>query len=178
MSSLTTLARPYAKAAFELARDSKALAEWDQLLGAAGSVVSDASMAGLIETPHVGSERIAAIVLEALGNPKDGNFENFISVLGSNSRLSLLPEISALFQRLRQDAEQRLSVRVVSAIALDDDQSERLKKALGARFDRAIEMHQEIDASVLGGAVIYAGDQVIDGSLRGRLHKLQTSLAG
>lgn len=178
MSSLTTLARPYAKAAFELARGSKALAEWDQLLGAAGLVVSDEHMAELIETPHVGSERIAAIVLEAVGKPQDGNFGNFISVLGINNRLALLPEISALFQRLRQDAEQRLSVRVVSAIALDGDQSERLKKALGARFDRAIEMHQEIDASVLGGAVIYAGDQVIDGSLRGRLHKLQASLAG
>lgn len=178
MSSLTTLARPYAKAAFELARGGKALAEWDRLLGAAGTAVSEPSMAELIATPHVGSERIVFIVLEALGKPEDGNFVNFVSVLGSNNRLALLPEISALFRRLREDAEQRLSVRVVSAIALDEDQSERLKKALGARFNLEIEMHQEIDASVLGGAVIYAGDQVIDGSLRGRLHKLQASLAG
>lgn len=177
MSSLTTLARPYAKAAFGLARGGKALAEWDQLLSGAAAAVSEPSMAALIETPHVGSNQVVAILLEVLGKPETGNFGNFISVLGSNGRLSLLPEIAVLFQRLREDAEQRLSVRVVSAIALDEGQSERLKKALGARFEREIDMHQEIDAAVLGGAVIYAGDQVIDGSLRGRLQKLQASLA-
>ena len=85
-------------------------------------------------------------------------------------------EIAALYKQLRAEAEKRLDVRVVSAVPLDEAQAERMKAALARRFEREISLHNEIDPEVLGGAVIYAGDQVIDGSLKGRLNRLQASL--
>ena len=177
MSSLTTLARPYAKAAFELARGGDVLAEWDAMLAAAGEIVSDETMASLLANPLVNSTQAIGILSDALGGEADEHFGRFLNVLGENSRLSLFPEISRLFRQLKEEAEKRLSVRVVSAIALEDDQASRMKEALAKRFDREIEMVREIDASVLGGAVIYAGDQVIDGSLLGRLKKLENNLS-
>ena len=177
MSSPTTLARPYAKAAFELAQGQGVLADWDRLLGSAGEVVAEDSMAALLGNPLADSSQAISILDEALGGELDTRFSNFIGVLGDNDRLSLLPQIAVLFRQLREEAEKRLSVRVVSAIALEDDQAESMKQALARRFEREIEMVSVIDASVLGGAVIYAGDQVIDGSLLGRLQKLQANLA-
>lgn len=176
MSSLTTLARPYAKAAFELAESQGALGDWDRLLGLAADIVAEESVAVLLGNPLVAREQLIGIVTGALGEEQQG-FSGFLTVLGDNDRLALLPEIAGLFRKLREEAEQRLSVRVVSAVPLDDDQAGRMKQALAKRFEREIEMESEIDASVLGGAVIYAGDQVIDGSLRGRLENLQASLS-
>jgi F-type H+-transporting ATPase subunit delta len=176
MSNLATLARPYAKAAFELADGQNALAGWERLLGLAADIVSDESVARLLGNPMVARKDVIGVVKGALDEELHG-FEGFLSVLGDNDRLALLPEIAGLFRGLREKAEKRLSVRVVSAVPLGDDQAERMKQALAKRFNREIEMRNEIDASVLGGAVIYAGDQVIDGSLLGRLEKMRASLS-
>ncbi len=89
----------------------------------------------------------------------------------------MLPEIAALYLKLKHQAEQQLQVRVVSATALNDEQVKRMSEALAKRFNCAIDLEREIDPSVLSGAVIYAGDQVIDGSLRGRLEKLNNALS-
>jgi F-type H+-transporting ATPase subunit delta len=177
MSSLTTLARPYAKAAFELARADQDLAGWDRQLTLASEIVGEEAMAGLLESPHVHASRIVAIMTESGGEAFDERFRNFLSVLGANERLPLLPQITALYRKLREKAEKRLSVRVVSAVPLDQDQAGRMREALARRFDCEIELKNDIDARVIGGAVVYAGDQVIDGSLRGRLQKLSNSLA-
>jgi F-type H+-transporting ATPase subunit delta len=176
MSSLTTLARPYAKAAFELAQAGQVLAEWDGMLDLAGQIVSDESMARLLESPHVSSPEAAAIIKDAAGDSFDGRFNDFLTVLADNDRLALLPQITVLFQALRSEAENRLAVKVVSAVPLDDDQAGRLKAALARRFDCEIQLENEVEAGIVGGAVVYAGDQVIDGSLRGRLNKLSNSL--
>jgi F-type H+-transporting ATPase subunit delta len=177
MSSLTTLARPYAKAAFELAMGEQALAQWDDMLNMASSIVSDESMAKLLESPDVSNAQAANIITDAAGDAFNSRFRDFINVLAFNGRLPLLPHITDLYRQLREEAEKRLSVRVVSAIALDEDQAGRMKEALARRFDCEIELKNEIDSEVIGGAVVYAGDQVIDGSLRGRLQKLSNSLA-
>jgi F-type H+-transporting ATPase subunit delta len=177
MSSLTTLARPYAKAAFELAQAEKDLSGWDEMLGLASSLASEESMAGLLDSPHVSSEQALTLISEVAGDAFNDRFGGFMTVLASNGRLPLLPEISRLYQGLRADAEQRLSVRVVSAIPLDEDQVTRMKSALARRFEREIDLESEIDTRVIGGAVVYAGDQVIDGSLRGRLQKLSNNLS-
>jgi len=177
MSSLTTLARPYAKAAFDLAQAENNLARWDEMLELASSLVTEPSMADLLESPEVSSEQSVEIICEVAGDAFNDRFRGFISVLAGNGRLPLLPEATALYQGLRADAEKRLSVRVVSAVALDEDQALRMKDALARRFEREIELKSEIDASVIGGAVVYAGDQVIDGSLRGRLQKLSRNLS-
>lgn len=177
MSSLTTLARPYAKAAFELARAQGDLAGWDELLSASASVTRNEAMTQWLKSPHVDKDHVVQIMNEAAGGKMDKHFKGYLGVLAANDRLSLLPEVTALFRRLREDAEKRLRVRVVSAIPLEEDQAERMRAALTIRFEREIELDNEIDTSMLGGAVVYAGDQVIDGSLKGRLENLQSSLA-
>ncbi len=177
MSSLTTLARPYAKAAFELAEAEQALTGWDEMLGLASEIVSEPSMANLLGSPDFCNAQAVNLIIEVSGDAFNQRFQDFLKVLADNDRLSLLPQISGLYQALREEAENRLSVKVVSAIALDEDQAGRMQQALARRFDCEIELENEIDAEIIGGAVVYAGDQVIDGSLRGRLQKLSNSLA-
>lgn len=177
MSSLTTLARPYAKAAFELAQADSNLAGWDELLSAVASATANEDMADWLESPQSTADKAVEIVASVLGTDVDEKFLGFLNVLASNDRLSLSAEISHLYQLLRQDAEKRLQVRVVSAVALQEEQAERMKAALAKRFDRDITLQNDIDPGVLGGAIIYAGDQVIDGSLIGRLNRLESSLA-
>ncbi len=176
MSSLTTLARPYAKAAFDLAQTDSKLAAWDDMLSSVATVTEDASMAGWLKSPHLSAGKAVEIIVEAIGGDVGPRFQGYLVVLADNDRLLLCVEISRLFQKLRQDAEKRLEVRVVSAVALQDSETERMQSALAKRFDRAITLNNEIDPDVLGGAIIYAGDQVIDGSLLGRLKRLETSL--
>jgi len=177
MSSLTTLARPYAKAAFELALDGNNLAGWDDMLTLGGAIASEESVSGLLESPQVGATRVVKLLLDIGGEHFNERFQDFISVLGSNGRLPLLTEITVLYRRMRQEAENRLYVRVVSAVPLEEDQSSRMRDALARRFESEVELESEIDTGVLGGAVIYAGDQVIDGSLLGRLRKLEQNLS-
>lgn len=176
MSGLTTLARPYAKAAFELARSNNNLAGWDEMLAAVAAATADKGMIDWLESPQSTAEKAVGIISSVLGDDVDEQFLGYLKVLAGNDRLSLSTEISRLFQRLRQDAESRLEVRVISAVALQDEQAERMKTALAKRFDRYITLHNDIDPEVLGGAIIYAGDQVIDGSLIGRLKRLEASL--
>ena len=181
MSSVTTLARPYAKAAFALAQDKDALARWEQMLVVATAIARNEAVAELLDNPGVSDAEavklIADAAAEVLDGELDGPFRGYLSVLAENGRLALLPTITELFADLRAEAEKRLRVRVVSAVELDDDQSGRLREALARRYEREIELENEIDPKVIGGAVIYAGDEVIDGSLRGRLEKLASSLA-
>ncbi len=180
MSSLTTLARPYAKAAFGLARDSgpgaEGLTHWQEMLTLASQFAADEQVAGILENPLISPEQAVKLLNDLAGDRFDEGFRAFLAVLGESRRLPLLAEIITLFRKLKQAAEQRMQVRVVSARPLDEDQAERMKAALASRFNCAIDLESEIDASVLGGAVIYAGDQVIDGSLRGRLSKLSSAL--
>jgi len=177
MSSITTLARPYAKAAFELAQDEQDLARWDAMLTLATEIVAHEAVAGLLDNPQVGAAAAAKLIADTAGEALNDRFRGYLGVLADYDRLALLPEITRLYRLLREDAEKRLRVRVVSAVPLDDDQSARMRDALARRFEREIELENVIDAGVVGGAVVYAGDEVIDGSLRGRLQKLASSLA-
>jgi F-type H+-transporting ATPase subunit delta len=176
MSSLTTLARPYAKAAFELASGDNKLAAWDDLLRAAEQVTADKTMATWLQSPHSTPGKAVEIVLEAMGADVDARFQAYLGVLADNGRLSLCGEIHLLYSVLRQEAEKRMEVLVVSATPLQDSQTERMKAALAKRFDCEIALNNDVDPEVLGGAIIYAGDQVIDGSLMGRLKRLENSL--
>ena len=177
MSSLTTLARPYAKAAFDLANSDCNLAAWDDMLSETAVITADEGMANWLQSPHSTAEKAVEIVVEAMGGEVDSRFQGYLGVLADNDRLSLCSEISRMFEYLRADAERRLQVRVVSAVALQKADTERMRSALAERFDREITLSNEIDADVLGGAIIYAGDQVIDGSLLGRMKRLEASLS-
>lgn len=176
-SSLTTLARPYAKAAFGLAQDGKDLAGWQSMLMLASQIAAHEQVAVVLESPLVSTTQAVDLIATTGAGQFDERFKAYLGVLGANRRLSLLPEIASLFGRLKQEAEKQLQVRVVSATPLSEDQARRMSEALARRFNCAIELDCEIDPGVLGGAVIYASDQVIDGSLRGRLEKLTSALA-
>ena len=177
MSTLATLSRPYAKAAFELAQADQALAAWSDRLGLAAEMVTEPALARLLESPQVSHERVVGIMADAAAERFDKRFRDFLTILAGNGRLALLPQVGELYRELRDEAEKRLSVRVVSAVPLDDEQTARMRDALARRFEREIELHNDVDAAVVGGAVVYAGDQVIDGSLRGRLQRLSSRLA-
>ena len=177
MSSLTTLARPYAKAAFELAQAEQSLAAWDDMLDLACAIVTEESMANLLDNPDVSRGRVLGIVNDAAGEAFSERFRGFLTVLSDNDRLSLLPQVTELYRGFREKAENRLSVRVVSAVPLDDEQVSRMKDALARRYECDIELENQVDDEVIGGAVVYAGDKVIDGSLRGRLNRLSNNLA-
>lgn len=173
---LLTLARPYARAAFELASEQRALGDWARRLAFAAQVAADAQTVSLIGDPRIAPTQLASLFLPE-GEPADSQFARFIGTLAENYRLHVLPEIAALFEQLKRDAEHVLKVRVRSAAPIDADDVVRLREALKRRFNRDIELEQTLDPSVMGGAVIDAGEMVIDGSVRGRLARLESTLA-
>ena len=175
MSTPLTLARPYARAAFELASSGKSLGEWAAKLAFAAQAAADPQVRSLFGNPRVGPAELASLFLPE-GEPADSTFAGFVKLLADNQRLQALPEIAALFEEQKREAEKVLQVRVRTASPIDASETARLKDALKRRFGRDIELEQAIDPSVIGGAVIDAGDVVIDGSVRGRLHQLEAAL--
>ncbi|MBB3226384.1 F-type H+-transporting ATPase subunit delta [Luteibacter sp. Sphag1AF] len=175
MAQALTLARPYARAAFEVAHASGSLADWSRALGFAAAVAADVRVAGLINDPRVLPAQLVALHLpEGMGN--DAPFARFLEELAENGRLHLMPEIAALFDELKLESESTMKVRVTSALDLDAAQTESLRASLKRRFKREIELDTHVDAALLGGVVIDTGEQVIDGSARGRLQRLASAL--
>jgi len=176
MSSALTLARPYARAAFELARANGSLGDWAGKLAFAAHVAADPRVAALFGNPRVTPTELAALFVPAT-EPAESDFVSFVQLLASNGRLPVLPEIGALFEELKLDAERVLKVQVRAAAPIEAGEVAKLRDALKRRFGRDIELEQSVDASVLGGAIIDAGEVVIDGSVRGRLARLEQALA-
>ena len=176
MAERATIARPYAKAAFEYARDAKAFAEWSQGLKVAAEIVADPRVSVLSTSPSLTAADLAGFVTDLGGANFNGGMQNFVRVLAENHRLPLLPEIAAQYEELRAAVENTVDVEVTSAVALDAAQSENLKRALNERLKRQVRMQNSVDSSLLGGAIVRAGDLVIDGSLKGRLERLATEL--
>jgi F-type H+-transporting ATPase subunit delta len=176
MAERATIARPYAKAAFEYARDAKAFADWSQGLKTAAEIVSDSRLAALTKSPQCSQADLVSIIADVAGAKLNPAMQNFVRVLAENHRLLLLPEISAHFEALRSGVENTVDVEVISAIALNGAQADNLAQALSTRLKRTVRMQNTVDATLLGGAVVRAGDLVIDGSLKGRLQRLATEL--
>ncbi|GAB3097299.1 F0F1 ATP synthase subunit delta [Lysobacter terrae] len=174
MSQALTLARPYARAAFGIARDGSDYASWSNALALAARVAADPQVAELLGSPRL--THADAVSLLAIDGASDA-MRNFLALLADNRRLALLPEIAGLFEELRAEAERVVKARVTSATALGDGELEGIKAALKKRFGRDVQIETAIDASLIGGAVIDAGDVVIDGSLKGKLGRLQSALA-
>ena len=174
MSQTLTLARPYARAAFAVARDEAALPAWSQALGFAAQVSADPRVSVLLGDPRLADAD--AVALLAPSDAGEG-FGRFLAMLAANRRLALLPDIAGLFEALRAESERVVKARVTSASELPAGELDSLKAALRKRFGREVEVETSVDPSLIGGAVIDAGDVVIDGSLKGKLERLQTALA-
>jgi F-type H+-transporting ATPase subunit delta len=171
-----TIARPYAKAAFEYARGANAFAAWSEGLKSAAAIVADARVAELTKNPQWTQNDVVSIITDVAGGKLNPAMQNFVGVLAENHRLLLLPEIAAHYEVLRSDVENTVDVEVISAVELNSAQSDKLKEALSKRLKRTVRMQNTVDATLLGGAVVRAGDMVIDGSLKGRLQRLATEL--
>jgi F-type H+-transporting ATPase subunit delta len=174
MSETLTLARPYARAAFDLAAQAAAASGWSQALATSAALAGERRVAGLLEDPRLSLAERAAVVTPEGSLP--AGYAPFLALMAENGRLRLLPEVAELFERLRADAEQSLTVRVRTAIPLEADQRDRLVSHLARRFGRTVSLNVEIDESLIAGAVIDAGELVIDGSLAAQLERLRKEL--
>jgi F-type H+-transporting ATPase subunit delta len=176
MSELSTLARPYAEAVFRMAQGENDLAGWSSRLQSLALIVSDAQVARLIADPAVAADGVAGLVVEVAGSDLGERGSNFVKVLAENDRLSLLPEIGAQFEALKANAEGTLEATITSAQELTQAQLDELVAGLKARFNRAVNVQVAVDPELIGGAVIAIGDQVIDGSVKGRLQRMSFAL--
>ena len=176
MAEPTTLARPYARAAFEAARNADQLGLWLEQLTVAGAVASDPKIVQLLGSPSYSPERKAAALADVIGGERPDGFHNLLAVLAENDRLILLPQICELFAAFKAEQERSIAVELVSAFPMDEDWQRKLTEALGRKLNRDIVLTTQVDESLLGGAIIRAGDTVIDGSVKGRLARLNTAL--
>jgi F-type H+-transporting ATPase subunit delta len=176
MTERTTLARPYAEAVFRLASERKTLKVWSEMLQLAAAVAADPQVAALTDNPRVARERFVDFFLDICAKKLDQDAANFIRLLSENHRLALLPEIAALYELLRAQAEGRVEAEVISASAVSATQLDEIAAALKKRLGRDIDLSTRIDPALIGGVVIRAGDLVIDGSVQGKLRALATHL--
>lgn len=174
MSENLTLARPYARAVFALARERGRLSQWSSQLAFAARAVAEPSVQALLGDPRLDAQVLAGVLQPA--GEADADFVQFLAVLADNGRLALLPEIAGLYDTQRAEAERVVKATVTSATALDAGELAKLRDALRKRFGQDVEVAAAVDPALIGGAVIDAGDVVIDGSLRTKLARLGAAL--
>jgi len=176
MADRSTIARPYARAAFQEARADKRLGPWFDALTTGAAVVQDARVENLLGDPTVTPAQLAQLVIGIAGPNLGQHGSNFVQTLAENRRLGYLPEIAAIFSELKDAEEGIVDVTVTSAAPLDQQQQLSLSEALARKLKRQVRLHCETDQTLIGGAVLRAGDLVIDGSLRTRLARIATEL--
>ncbi len=185
MADNNTVARPYAQAIFEVAQENDALAELSDSLGAARELLSDGQVTAFLGRPSLNNEQrlsfLQGLFAEAVGKKSvfaggSDHGTNFLKLLLENGRVVALPEISAQFEALKAEVENRVDAVVTAAAPLSAEQEKEIARSLKERLGRDVKISTEIDENLIGGAVIRAGDVVIDGSLRARLEGLATAL--
>jgi F-type H+-transporting ATPase subunit delta len=177
MADLSTLARPYAKAVFELARDAGTLKEWSAQLAAIAEAIANPQLSQLIGHPALTKADLTDILGKALARQLNGEAQSFLRLLVENGRLKSAGFIAEQYEALRAEAESRVEVEITSAAVIEKAQQEVLVASIKKRLSRDVAVQWKTDAELIAGAVIRAGDLVIDGSVRGELERLQTALA-
>ncbi|MBW7924534.1 MAG: F0F1 ATP synthase subunit delta [Burkholderiaceae bacterium] len=175
MAESLTIARPYAEAAFDLAREAGTLASWSDALQRLAAVVDTDSARELIGNPLVSGEQVARLVADASGQ-LSAEQANFVQVLAGNERLAVLPEIAQLFERLRNDYEGVLDAQIRSAYPLVQQQIDDIVATLAAKYGKQIKPSVVVDASLIGGVAVKIGDEVIDASVRGKLAQMASAM--
>lgn len=179
MSNIATIARPYAKAAFALAKQENAVSAWSNFLNTAKEVVCDPQMTAFLKDPCRTSQQRVECLSDICNQRIDGiqrETHDFFKLLAEYDRLLLLPKIAELFEMYRIEEAQQANVEIISGLPLSDTEQQRLATALKARLKREITFEYKTDASLIGGVVIKANDLVIDGSIRGKLARLNMLL--
>ena len=176
MAELTTLARPYAKAAFEVALADNDLESWSKSLGNAAALVMNGEVKSFLATPSLSAEQTAQAFIQLCGEGLSDKGRKMVSLLAENKRLALLPQIFELYELLKANQEKSLDVEVTTAFDISSEVSSALVVALKDRLQREIRLSTRVDQTLIGGALIRAGDTVIDSSVRGKLAKLAESI--
>jgi F-type H+-transporting ATPase subunit delta len=171
-----TVARPYARAAFDVARAGDALTAWADLLNVAAAAVDEPAVQALLDDPSRTPDQQAEVLLALLPEAPSQEGANFLRLLADNERLAALPDIAEQFGEMKAQAENTLEVDVISVEPIDKQAAEALTSALRRRLGREIELRNTLDPEIIGGVVVRAGDLVIDGSARARLDRLASSL--
>lgn len=176
MAEVSTIARPYALAAFKQAKEEKKLAEWSEMIETLALVVSDPLMKGLIANPGIKRDQLADLIIDVGGKALSDTGKNFVRVLAEKNRLKYLPEARRIFEEERAESEGRSRVEVTSAFELNDAQKKKITNAMSKRLGTEVDLSLNVDGALIGGVVIRAGDLVIDASLRGRMNRLANTL--
>jgi len=176
MAEALTIARPYAQAAFRHADAQYALPAWSGMLSLLAAIADDPAMRRLLDSPHLTESQLADLFIGIGAEHLDDKCGNFVRLLAENRRLGILPEIATLFEIRRQEAEGTIKAELVSAFPASEAQQARIVESLRRRLGREVELSCSTDAALLGGAIVRAGDLVIDGSVRGKLERLGTTL--
>lgn len=178
MPELTTLARPYANAAYELAKQADRVDSWENALKALKQITATPEVQELLNSPVVPHVQKAHTLNDLVqqANPTE-EVRRFVNLLAANQRLELLGDIYLLFEEKRAEESQVLDITVTTAVAMSDAERDGMQTALKNHFNRDVTITYAVDAELLGGAFIRAGDQVIDGTVRGKLGKMQEALS-
>jgi len=175
MADMTTIARPYAKAAFDFAVEKGQLDQWGQMLSFAAEVANNEQVHELL-TSSMSADKLAEVFVAVCGEQVDEFGQNLIKVMAENGRLLALPDVCAEFLLLKQEYEKEISVEVTSATELSEQQKADISSKLETRLERKVQLNCSVDEALLGGVIIRAGDLVIDNSARGRLSRLSDAL--
>lgn len=178
MLANTTIARPYAKAVFDQAREEGNMDTWSNLLKTLAAIVREPRMRMVLSSPKVSHKQLLELVSSVYGGQLSASATNFIRVLIKSNRLRFAAQIAELFEQKRAEAEGRIEINVVSAFELDSEQARRIAEAMGKRTGKKVSISSVVDKSLIGGMIVRAGDSVIDASLRGRLNRLRNELIG
>ncbi len=177
MAEKSTIARPYALAVFNLAEKQQQLLQWSEALALLAAISEDPAMATLIDNPRVSQSQLRDLFYDVSGDRLDDQARSLISILVDNGRIALLPEITALYEHYRAEAENIVQAEVISAYDVSPEQQEAIAAALKTRLGKEVTIACRVDETLIGGAIIRAGDMVIDGSVTGHLGRLATALS-
>jgi len=176
MAEASTLARPYAQAIFELANENSQLSQWSQTMQALAMIAADDQMRALVIDPNIPRADVLDIFFTLATDSLTEQGNNLLKLLSENGRLSLLPKIASQYEVLRAEAENVIEAELISAFEVSDEQKATVEKGLQKRLGRTVHLSCCIDPTLIGGAVVRAGDLVIDGSVQARLDSLTHTL--
>ena len=172
MSEQISLARHYAKAIFELARDAGEYTQWSDQLELLAVIAQDAGMIDVISRPDVSEQQLAELIIDVAGDQLDEQGQNLVKLLSRNDRVTVIADINQQFMVLRDDAEQVIEAQLITAAEVDEAQKQRIEVALSSRLGKKIKLEASVDESLIGGAIVRAGDWVVDGSVKAQLQDL------
>ncbi|HEC18959.1 MAG TPA: F0F1 ATP synthase subunit delta [Gammaproteobacteria bacterium] len=178
MAEKSTIARPYAEAVFQLAQESGQLQAWSELLQTLALITSDADMQSLIGNTSINREQLAQLVIDVAADVMTEQGQNLVRLLAENRRLDVVAEIAEQYDALKAEAEKTVEAEIIAAQEVSAEQQAKIAERLKARLGRDVSLTCKVDESLMGGAIIKAGDMVIDGSVSGQLNKLSVALAG